>query len=156
MRIVSRTDDTFVVDVTNPSNEPAPFDSVGLYFVPDSAGRGEPPQRLGVVGAAKRVMPNGERLALPEAFKLAPHQTLRVVEMTAYCLDEYREGPTVKSTYHLASKRMPTALLEALAVAAQNTTRPQAAVWTTRAAMPVALLGESRAKHPTNAQEHAR
>ncbi len=141
LEILGRNRTEFVVDVTNRSDTPARFESIGLYFVPNS---GEAAQRLGVVTAPRVVTPGGESVG-EEVMTIAPQQTVRLV-LTAYCLDEHREGPDVKTNYHLAGRRIPTALSDALAGAAQSAIHdhqdPQRAVWDVRAKMPATLLGE--------------
>ena len=128
MRIVARQGTTFSVEVTNPSDGAAAFDAAGLYFIPDSSR--EDPQRLGVV--------TGEGLSV------AAHSAVRL-ELTSYCLDHHRNGPTDKVGYHLASSRMPAGLLTALSSAARSAApgQIQVAVWAIRDATPVTLLGES-------------
>ncbi len=141
LRIVARSGFTFTVDAVNPSDAPVPFDSVGLYFVPQPE-PGETAQRLGVV-SAPRVMTAGAESG--GAVTIAPRQTVRLV-LTAYCLDEHRSAPTPKTTYHLANRRIPTALSDALASAVQSAVHdrrdPERAVWAVRAQMPVTLVGE--------------
>ncbi len=127
LRIVSRSALTFVVEVTNSSDDPTRFDAVGLYFLPD----GSEPQRLGVINA-------------PDVATLAPHTSITLTLQT-YCLDEHRAGPTDATHYQLASRRMPTALTSALAVAARGTApqNVQQTVWRIRETMPVTLIGDT-------------
>jgi hypothetical protein len=130
MRIVSRSALTFSVEVTNPSDEPTRFDAVGLYFVPDGSG----PQRLGVASA-------------PSATVIPPHATIAMT-LETYCLDEHRAGPSETAHYELASRRMPTALTNALAGAA-HAPNVQHAIWRIRESMPTPLIGDSRGPSPT-------
>jgi hypothetical protein len=126
LHVVERQGESFVVDVTNATDAAASFDRIGLYFVP--IGNEDPPQRLGVT----------EGLA---AVQIAPHATTRLT-LAAHCLDEHRGGPKEKSVYHLAGRRMPTALTTALAGAAAQNQSPQRAIWRVRAQMPTALIGD--------------
>ena len=128
MRVVERSGEQFVVDVTNPTADAATFNRVGLYFVP-AGPPDDSPQRLGVV--------DGNDVA-----RLAPHETIRVT-LQAYCIDEHRGGPQPKTHYVLASRRMPTDLTNALAGAAHQTNNPQRAIWQVRAQSPTKLIGDS-------------
>ena len=130
LRIVDRQGDDFVVDVTNPTDDVATFNRVGLYFVPTSA-PDESPQRLGVVDGN-------------DVSRIAPHATTRFT-LTGYCLDEHRPGPG-KASYVLANRRMPTSLTNALANAAK-TRDPQRAIWEVRAKTAVPLIGDGRANN---------
>jgi len=123
LHVVSRTDLAFTVEITNPSDAPTRFDAIGLYFVPDAS----EPQRLGVVSAADVAI-------------IPPHASLSVTLQTL-CLDEHREAPKETAHYTLASRRMPTALTNALAVAA-HTGDAQRAVWRVREQMPMPLIGD--------------
>ena len=129
MRIVQRSGDDFVVEVTNPTDDVASFNRVGLYFVPVGP-PDDSPQRLGVV--------DGDQVA-----RVAPHETMRVT-LSTYCLDEHRSAPDGKAHYVLASRRMPTDLANALAGAAHDARDPQRAVWNVRAQSPAKLIGDSR------------
>jgi hypothetical protein len=162
LRIITRDDTGFVVEVTNPSNDVAPFDAIGLYLVPESSG-GE--QRLGVVSAGQ-VTADGTWVDAPGVINVAPRGTIRV-KLTAYCLDQHRAAPNAKTQYHLASQRMPTELTKALEGAARTVASlgydpegavghptpqmaasyyvhnaTQQALWRVREAMPVALIGD--------------
>jgi hypothetical protein len=135
LRIAQRSGEEFVVEVTNPTDEVATFNRIGLYFVPVGP-PDDSPQRLGVV--------DGDSVA-----RVAPHETLRVT-FNAYCLDAHREGPKPTTQYTLASRRMPTDLTNALAGAAHNTRDPQRAVWDVRAHNPTKLIGDSSHDNDTS------
>ena len=164
LRILSRAAMIISIEVTNPSDNVARFDSIGLYFIPDASA--EEPQRLGVVSAGRVATADGRWVAATDIIDVAPHASIRV-ELTTYCLDVKREAPPSTMGYHLASRRMPTALSTALAGAARTVAslgydpegaRPDAhldragsvsaetqkAVWRVRAAIPVPLLGDRR------------
>ncbi|HEY2367721.1 MAG TPA: hypothetical protein VGH87_15095 [Polyangiaceae bacterium] len=128
LRIVERHGEEFSVEVTNPTTDVASFNRVGLYFVPVGPPE-DSPQRLGVV--------EGDQIT-----RLAPHETLRV-DLTTYCLDEHRGSPKEKTSYVLASRRMPTDLANALAGAAHGGRDVQRAVWNVRAHSPTKLIGDS-------------
>ncbi len=160
LRIVERDDVGFLVEVTNPSDAVARFDAIGLYFLPSSK---EEPQRLGVVSAGQ-IQTAGRWTDTSDIVDVAPHASIRI-ELTTYCLDAHRVRPSDTVAYHLASRRMPTALAGALAGAARMVAHEQStpshgeeltsarqseqahnlvqqAVWTTRDRMPVSLLGD--------------
>ncbi len=141
LRIVERNGEEFVVEVTNPTTEIATFNRVGLYFVP-AGPPDDSPQRLGVV--------EGDQVA-----RLAPHETMRT-NLTTYCLDEHRSSPKEKTQYTLASRRMPTALANALAGAAHQGHDVQRAVWNVRAHDATKLIGDSARDHtPTSGRTRA-
>ena len=136
LRVAARDNLTFTVEVANPSDRPAIFESVGLYFLP--GGKDEAPQRLGVLAAGQVAQGSGWQNA-GEVVTVAPHQTLKM-QLNSYCLDEHRKGPTPGTTYYLATQRIPTSLKSALQEAAR--TKGQSGVWQVRAARPTALLGD--------------
>jgi len=163
LRIIARDDVGFIVEVTNPSNDVAPFDGIGLYLVPESSGA---EQRLGVVAAGQVMTADGTWTDAPGVISVAPYGSIRV-KLTAYCLDEHRVAPNSKTQYHLANHRMPTELTTALEGAARTVASlgydpegavahavpanlvasythgaTQQALWRVRAAMPVALIGD--------------
>lgn len=161
LQILSRSGDELSVQITNPSDDVAHFDPVGLYFVPEVGG--VEPQRLGVVSAPRAA--NGDGVAVADAFDVAPHRSI-TVQLTSYCLDAQRAAPSAQTRYHLANRRMPAALSTALAGAAKTITnlgydpegmRPdprgrsqmngsaaiQRAIWRIRGAMPVPLVGDT-------------
>ena len=140
LQIVSRQGFAFTVDVTNRSDQTAQFDTVGLYFLPDSTSE-EAPQRLGVVTSAQNAA-GGGATDFGTVIGLAPHTSVRIL-LTSYCLDQHRAGPGSTTAYHLAGMRMPAVLSSALVDAAQRTpTDTQGAIWRVRADMPVPLLGD--------------
>jgi hypothetical protein len=168
MRIVSRDTMEFVVEVTNPSDDVARFDAIGLYFVPEGKGedtKSAEPQRLGVVTAGQIATNDSGWIDTTDVIDVAPHRSVRV-KLAAYCIDSKRESPKPTTKYRLSSRRMPTALTTALAGAAHTVTslgynpegaRPgttpqhysehsltQLAIWRVRAQMPVALVGDTR------------
>lgn len=128
LRIAQRSGEEFVVEVTNPTDDVATFNQVGLYFVPVGP-PDDSPQRLGVVEGNSVV-------------RVAPHDTLHVT-LSAFCLDAHREGPKPTTQYTLASRRMPTDLTNALAGAAHGANDQQRAVWDVRAQNPTKLIGDS-------------
>jgi hypothetical protein len=143
LRILSREGMVLSVEVTNLTDDIARFNAVGLYFVPDNS---DAPQRLGVVTPGQVATPDGAWTNASDTFDVAAHRSIRM-KLVSYCIDEHRRTPG-QTTYHLASRRMPTSLAEALAGAARTATSSgqdvQRAIWRVRATMPVALIGDSR------------
>ncbi len=149
LRIVSRDSVSFVVEVTNPLDDVARFDGIGLYFVPDTA---SDEQRLGVVAAGQIAKAGGGWVDAADVTSIDPHKSIRL-KLTTYCLDEQRAAPEQSTSFHLASRRMPTALTIALAGAARTVASlpktndrydaTQQAVWRVRTSMPVALIGDA-------------
>jgi hypothetical protein len=168
LRILARDGETFSVEVTNPSDDVARFDAIGLYFLPETNPKQpqQESQRLGIVSAAQVSMADGSFVnAKDDGLDVAPHRSI-TLKLTTYCIDAKRSGPTALTKYHLANRRMPSALTRALAGAAQTVTnlgydpeglradanrRPrvaaaydvQRAIWRVREAMPVALIGDT-------------
>jgi hypothetical protein len=152
MQILTREGTTFVVAVTNRTDDMARFDGIGLYFLPDSTSE-EAPQRLGVVSPGQIEVGEGQWKDVGDVVDVAPHRTVKV-RLTSYCIDEKRGGPRELTRYSLASRRMPSQLVTALAGAArtaessakhgQATALTQQAVWKVRGAMPVTLVGDTR------------
>ncbi len=168
MRILAREGETFSVEVTNPSDDVARFDAIGLYFLPETNPKqpDQEPQRLGIVSSAQVAMADGTFIdAKDDVLDIAPHRSM-TLKLTAYCIDAKRSGPTGATKYHLANRRMPSALTRALAGAARTVAnlgydpegahadmnrRPhvaapydvQRAIWRVREAMPVALIGDT-------------
>lgn len=138
-----------VVEVRNPSAEPAVFFVSGLYFVPDDDG-GEAPQRMGVIGGGRTGVEEAPRAGIKLAAGAA-----RKVRLDVYCIDRSRHAPSSGTTYTLAGARMPARLAVALA----DGTRPmigdrlgppddalanqiQEQVWTIRKRVRARLAGE--------------
>jgi len=169
LEIVRRDGETFVVDITNPSDVTASFDAVGLYFVPEPSKGEDSSQRLGVVTPGQTSTNGIEWRDAGNLVQLAPHQSV-LVKLTSYCLDSQRRSPTDKTQYHLANARMPASLNGELARVAwtiatlgfdpETTSGPtqgalqhatpaatsaltQAAIWRIRQSNKVSLAGEA-------------
>ncbi len=166
LEIVRRTDETFVVAITNPSDVTASFDPVGLYFVPEPSKSDDLPQRLGVVSPGQTSTNGTEWKDAGNVLQVAPHQSV-LVKLASYCLDSQRKSPTDKTQYHLASTRMPANLNGELArvawtiatlgfdpevtsgplqhaTPASTSALTQQAVWRIRQSSKVSLAGETR------------
>jgi hypothetical protein len=170
LQIVRRDGETFLVDISNPSDVAATFDAVGLYFVPELSKSEALAQRLGVVTPGQTSTNGTEWRDAGNVLQLAPHQSV-LVKLTSYCLDSQRRSPTDKTQYHLANTRMPASLNSELArvawmiatlgfdpdttsgpmqgvlqhaTPAATSTLTQQAIWRIRQSSKVSLAGETR------------
>jgi hypothetical protein len=141
LRIVKRDTETFRVQITNPTDQDVEFNPVGLYFVPLKENEEEEPQRLGVVSPGQLAIGRDQWMDVGEVINIAPHRSAEV-KLTSYCLDAKRNSPTATTSYYLAGRRLPPALLTALAKAASSPQTAQDAIWKLRAAMPTSLVGD--------------